>query len=296
MHCAFIGVAKKEMTLEVGKSHAMYPFSIAQHRKGVDGVLKEFTRQVPHEFTRAPRSLDKHMSHYKGIIQLIIVSHHFFFLYSNLLYVIIASHYLRIFVWFCAIICDYLRLSAILSVIIYDYLLCYLLLSMIICDYLWLSAEYLQFIQNTSANISNIPYMFHIQQMSGKTGFCTWQYLLCILFCQSTHFEPWSDYHKALSCSYNPKYHNKIWPKQSNSFRNMESGTTAYMEIPIWWWISTCFHITWQIVLLLEAPSGPFGVTLLRASWDTSKSSLMGQEGPKIASFLGLNWYKFYLY
>ena len=74
MHNIFIGVIKKLMQLWISDAHKKYTYSLRNVVDQIDQVLKEISRQVPHEFTRGVRGLKISWKHYKGIFSRSFIS------------------------------------------------------------------------------------------------------------------------------------------------------------------------------------------------------------------------------
>ena len=73
MHAVFEGVVKKMTMFSIGSKFVNYTFSIKSKLRLIDAAIKEVAGQVPHEFSRAPRSFAKHMAFLKGALLKVVI-------------------------------------------------------------------------------------------------------------------------------------------------------------------------------------------------------------------------------
>ena len=66
MHNIFLGVVKKLALFWFSKKYNRDAFNLSTRIREVDAVIREISTQVPHEFTRPPRAMERNMVHYKG--------------------------------------------------------------------------------------------------------------------------------------------------------------------------------------------------------------------------------------
>ncbi len=64
MHCVLEGVVKRLLNLWTNSSNHGTPFYLGRHLNIIDSSL--IKQRPPHDFTRAPRSIQKHRSHWKA--------------------------------------------------------------------------------------------------------------------------------------------------------------------------------------------------------------------------------------
>lgn len=126
MHNIFLGVAKTLARLWFKKKYRNEPFSIRKRMKLVDEILASISKQVPHEFSRAPRGFIKNFAHYKGMqVQHLSNYVNLAFISFNFLHVILRKYLMLSFMvsQLSPCILRYLMLSYMTSVPFYIYLL-----------------------------------------------------------------------------------------------------------------------------------------------------------------------------
>ena len=179
MHNIFLGVVKKLALFWFSKKYNRDAFNLSRRIREVDAVIREISTQVPHEFTRPPRAMERNMVHYKGWKKFVVV----YIIFVWLPHVGHSPHHIKINIIHIMLDCVFGVPLVIFDLKIPFWDSVYMMGKLHICRenvywYLSIFTIISIFISNSTVIINIYQFWssffyYDLQQMNGKTGYYT---------------------------------------------------------------------------------------------------------------------------